>query len=126
MGALYTCSDAPTVLELNGLSFKKKDLAIQPLTEMMKLQQSGKRNNCTPYGGLFFQAKQSGKDRGNAYFLKEVQGFTHQKIGSSNQDQTDRSFLGKEIIRSALPTEGMPRQQVWVDNMKAPAMAKSL
>ena len=41
-----------TVLELNGLSFKNRDLAIQPITEMMKLQQSGKRNNYTSYGGL--------------------------------------------------------------------------
>ena len=56
-----------TVLELNGLSFKNRDLAIQPLTEMMKLQQSGKKNNYTPYGGLSLQVKQCGKGRGNGY-----------------------------------------------------------
>ena len=43
-----------TVLELNGLSFKNRDLVIQSLTEMMKLQLSGKRNNYAPYGGLPF------------------------------------------------------------------------
>ena len=36
-----------TVLELNGLSFKNRDLVIQPLTDMMKLQLRGKRNNYT-------------------------------------------------------------------------------
>ena len=56
-----------TVLELNGLSFNNRDLVIQPLTETMKLQQSGKRNNYTPYGGLSFWAKQGGKGRGNEY-----------------------------------------------------------
>ena len=52
-----------TVLELNGLSFKNTNLVTQPLTEMMNLQQSGKRDNYTPYGGLSFQAKQGGKGR---------------------------------------------------------------
>ena len=56
-----------TVLELNGLSFKNRDLVIYPLTEMMKLQQSGKRNSYTPDGGLSFRAKQREKGRGNGY-----------------------------------------------------------
>ena len=42
-----------TISELDGLNFKNRDLVIQPLTELMKLQQSDKRNNYTPYGGLF-------------------------------------------------------------------------
>ena len=40
------------VLELDGLSLKNRDLVIQLLTEMMKLEQRGKKNNHTPYGGL--------------------------------------------------------------------------
>ena len=32
-----------TALELNGLSFKNRDLVNQLLTEMMKLQRSGKK-----------------------------------------------------------------------------------
>ena len=43
------------VVELDGLSLKNRDLVIQPFTEMMKLDQSGKRNNYTPYGGLSFR-----------------------------------------------------------------------
>ena len=44
-----------TVLELDRLSLKNRDLVIQPLTEMMKLQQSGNTNDYyIPYGGLFF------------------------------------------------------------------------
>ena len=46
-----------TVVELDGLSLKNRDLVIQPFTEMMKLEQSGKRNNYTPYGGLSFRDK---------------------------------------------------------------------
>ena len=48
------------VLELNGLSFKNRDLVIQPVTEIMKLQLSGRWNIYTPYGYLSFQAKQDG------------------------------------------------------------------
>ena len=55
------------VLELNGLSFKNRDLVVQLLTKMMKLQLSGKRNNYTPYGGLSFRDKQGGTRRGNGY-----------------------------------------------------------
>ena len=91
-----------TVLELNGLSFKNRDLVIQPLTEMKKLQLS-KRNNYTPYRGLSFWTKQCGEERGNGYFRERGQASTRQKISSSNQDQMDKSLLGKEIIRLPLP-----------------------
>ena len=68
---MYTSADAPTVyrnsLELNRLNFKNRDLVIQPLTEMTKLQLSGVKNNYTPYGGLFSGAKQGGTGRGNGY-----------------------------------------------------------
>ena len=78
-----------TVLELNGLSFKNTNLVIQPLTEMMNLQQSGKRDNYTPYGGLSCQAKQGGKGRemgatGEGVMLPHVK-----KIGRS-QTKTKR------------------------------------
>ena len=42
------------VLELNGLTFKNRDLVIQPLTKMMKLQLRGKSNDYTPYASLPF------------------------------------------------------------------------
>ena len=75
---MYTCSDA----------LKNRDLVIQPLTETMKLQQSGKRNDYTPYGGLSFRAKQGGNGRGNVYSQGGGQASTRQKkIGSSNQDK---------------------------------------
>ena len=61
---VYTCAVAltvyrfiETVLELNRLSFKNRDLVIQLLTEIMKLQLSGKRNKYKPYGGLSCRAK---------------------------------------------------------------------
>ena len=68
-----------TILELNGLGFKNRNLVIQPLTEMMKLQQSGKRNNYPPYGGLSFRTKQGGKGRGNGYSRGRGQSSTRQK-----------------------------------------------
>ena len=62
-----------TVLELNGLRFKDINLVIQPLTEMIKLQLRGKRNNYLPYGGLSLRAKQGGKGEGvRLYFLLRV------------------------------------------------------
>ena len=68
-----------TIFELNGLGFKNRNLVIQPLTEMMKSQQSGKRNNYPPYGGLSFRAKQGGKGRGNGYSRGRGQSSTRQK-----------------------------------------------
>ena len=65
--------------ELTGLSLKNRDLAIQPLMEMMKLQESGKRNNYTSYGGLSFRAKQGGKASGNGYSRGGGSGFHKSK-----------------------------------------------
>ena len=70
------------VLDLNGKNFKNRDLVIQPLTEIMKLQLGGKRNNYTPYGGLSFWAKHGGKRRGDRY----TECIGSKDIGSSNQD----------------------------------------
>ena len=67
---------------------------------MMKLQQSGNRDNYTPYGSLSFPATQGGKGKGNGYF----RGGGHDQTDSSNQDQTDKSFLDKEIIRTVHST----------------------
>ena len=100
-----------TVLELSGLSFKNRDLVIKPLTEMMKLQQSGKRKIYTPYGYLSPWAKKGGEGRGNGYSQGGGQASTRQKIGSSNQDLTDKFLLGKEIIRLALPTPRKARPE---------------
>ena len=52
-----------TVLELSGLRFNNKNLVIQTLSEMMKLQLSVKRNNYTPYGGLSPRDKQGATGR---------------------------------------------------------------
>ena len=68
-----------TVLELNGLSFKNRDLVVQLLTEMIKLQLSGKRNNYTPYEGLFFWGKKVGTGKENGYSQGGCQTSTHQK-----------------------------------------------
>ena len=78
---MYTCSDA----------LKNRDLVIQPLTETMKLQQSGKRNDYTPYGGLSFRAKQggNGQDKTNGQ-TPPRQG---DKAGSSNP--TDARLEGR-------------------------------
>ena len=59
---------------------------------MMKLQQSGNRDNYTPYGSLSFPATQGGKGKGNGYFR------------GGGHDQTDKSLLDKEIIRTAHST----------------------
>ena len=77
---------------------------------MMNLQQSGKKDNYTPYGGVSFQAKQGGKERemditGEGVMLPHVQ-----KISSSNQDQTDKPLLDKEI-RPALSTPRKARPE---------------
>ena len=93
------------VLELNGLTFKNRDLVIQPLTKMMKLQLRGKINDYTPYGSLPFWVKKGRKSRGYGYSQGGCRNSMREK-NSSNQDQTIKSLLGKEIIRLALPTPG--------------------
>ena len=68
-----------TVLEFNELSFKNRDLVIQPLTEMMKLQLSRTRNIYTLYGGLSFRAKQGGEESRNGYSQVRGQDSARQK-----------------------------------------------
>ena len=72
--------------------------------------------NYTSYGGLFFPTKQDEKGRGNGYSREVGQ---VKKIGSSNQDQTDKPLLGKEI------KEGTPGEKVWVDNVVATVRAET-
>ena len=123
---MYTCSDAQqfieTVLELNGRSFKNRDLVIQPLTEMAKLQQSGKRNNYKPYGGLSFWAKQGGKGRGNGYSWGELQASKRQK-NRQQQPRPNKQIPPRQGDNKAGPsnlTKGAP------DNVEAPARAETL
>ena len=93
-----------TVFELNGLSFKKRELVIQSLTEMMKLQQSGKRNNYKPYGDLSLLANKVGRGEEMDIPREGARLPQVKKIGSSNQYQADKPLLGKDVIRPALPT----------------------
>ena len=101
-----------TVLELNRLSFKSRDLFNQSLTAIMKLQQSDKRNKYAPHGGLSPRAKHRGKGTGNGYsrgcFVAVL--LHAKKIGSINQYQTDKPLLGKEI-RPAFPTPRKARPE---------------
>ena len=78
---MYTCSDAATFY---GNSFgaqwtefqeQRPETLLFSLTEMMKLQQSGKRNNYTPYGGLFFRANQGREGERKWIFPGRVSGF---------------------------------------------------
>ena len=117
-----------TVLELNGLSFKNRDLIIQPLTEMMKLQHSGKMNNYTSYGGLSFRAKQSEKVRGNRYSRGGGQASTHQK-NRQQQPRPNRKIppkQGDNKTGSSNPTNGLPGEHIWIDNVEAPTRVKTL
>ena len=116
-----------TVLELNGLSFKNKDFVIQPLTEMMKLQQSGKRKNYTPYGGLSFRDKQGMKARGNGYSGGEGQASTSQR-NRRQQPRPNGQILPRQGNKAgpSNPMEDAPGEKVWVDNVEAPKRAKTL
>ena len=101
-------------MELNGLSFKNRDFVIQPLTEIMKLQLSGNRNNYTSYGGLSPLAKQDGKGRGNGYSRGGDQVSTRQKKGSSNQNQTKKISprQGDNNVGPSSLRKGEPGKQV--------------
>ena len=93
-----------TVLELTGLSFKNRDLVIQRLTEMMKLQQGDMKNLYTFYGGLSFRLSEVGR-REEMDIPRDAERLSHvKKLNSSNQKQTDKSLLGKESIRPAILT----------------------
>ena len=117
-----------TVLERNGLSFKNRDVVIQPLTETMKLQLGGKRNNYTPYGGFSFLAKPEGKRRGYGYSQGEGQTSTRQK--NRQQQPTPNGKIPprqeNNKVGPSNPMEGAPGDQVWIDNVEAPARAKLL
>ena len=112
-----------TVLELNGLSFKNRDLVIQPLTEMMKLQLSGKRNN---YTNLSFRANQGGMVRGNGYSAGGGQASTRQKNRLQQPRQQIPPRQGDNKAGPFNPTEGMSGEQVWVENAEALARAKHI
>ena len=116
-----------TVLELNGLSFKNRDPVIQPLTEMMKLQQSRKRNNYTSHGGLSLRAKQRGKGRGNGYSRGTGQASRRQK-NSQQQPRPNGQIPPRQGDKTGPfnPPEGAPGEQVGFDNVEAPASAKTL
>ena len=100
-------------MELNGQSFNNRDLVIQSLTEMMKLQHCGERNNYTSYGGLSLQAKQGGKGRGNGY----SKGGSQASRPPKNRQQQPRPN-GQTPPRqgdkagSSNPTEGAPGEKV--------------
>ena len=111
-------------LKINGLSFKNRDLAIQPLTEMMKLQQSGKRNNYTPYGGLSFRAKQGGKWRRNGILGEEVW-LPHVRQQQPRPNGQTPPKQGDKTGSSNL-TQGAPGQKEWVDIVDAPVRTKTL
>ena len=93
-----------TVLELTGLSFKNRDLVIQRLREMMKLQQGDMKNIYTFYGGLSFRLSEVGR-REEMDIPRDGERLSHvKKLNSSNQKQTDKSLLGKETIRPVILT----------------------
>ena len=82
------------------MNFKSRNLVIQLLKEMMKLQQDGKRDNYTPNGGLSKVGREYEMD-----IPAEEVGLPRLKIiGSQNQYPTDKSLVGKERIEPALPT----------------------
>ena len=99
-------------LGLSALNFKSRDFVIHLLTEMIKSLLGGKRNNVTSYGGLSFPAKPG------EIFLGAGQVSTRQK---NSQQQPRECKAG-----TSNPTEGAPGEQVWVDNVEAPARAKTL
>ena len=93
----------------------------------MKLQQSGKKNNYTPHGGLSFWAKQGGKGRENRYSRGGGQASTHQK-NRQQQPKPNRQIPPRQGNKAgpSNPTENAPGEKVWVDNVEAPARAKTL
>ena len=116
---MYTCLDSPTVCR-NSFEAQWTEPE-QLLTEMIKLQHSGKGNNHTPYGGLSFWVKQRGKERGNRYSRGEGQVSILKKIGSRNQD----SLLGQEIgLAITTPHKACPESRY--DNVEAPERSKNI
>ena len=90
----------------------------------MKLQQSGQRNNYTPYGGLSFRAKQGGKWRrngipGEEVWLPHVWQQQPRPNGQTPPRQGDKTG-------SSNPRQGATGQKEWVDIADAPVRAKTL
>ena len=93
-----------TALELNGLSLKNRDLVNQLLTEMMKLQRSGKKTVIHLIEVFPFGLSNVGQGEEMNIPGKRFRVLHAKKLKSSNRGQTEKFILGKETIRSTLPT----------------------
>ena len=103
-----------TVLELSGLRLNNKDLVIQTLSEMMKLQLSVKRNNYTPYRGLSPRDKQGATGREKKYSRGGSQASTSLR-NRQQQPRLNRQFSprqGDNNSGPSRPTESVPGEQV--------------
>ena len=110
-----------TVLELNRLSFKSRDLINQSLTAIMKLRQSDKRNKYTPHGGLSPRAKHREKGTGNGYSRGcFVAVLLHAKKNRQHQPRPNGQTPPRQGDKASLsnPTEGTPGENFWLKMWK--------